>query len=93
GALVAIPFGHFSDTNRIYGYRRTYYIVIGMLITTTILILSPHVAIWTATDPNFTRVSIAFIFFLFEGISTFLAGTAYLALIADLTQSKNRGPA
>jgi len=93
GALVAIPFGHFSDTNRIYGYRRTYYIVIGMLITTTILILSPHVAIWTATDPNFTRVSIAFLFFLFEGISTFLAGTAYLALIADLTQSKNRGPA
>ena len=93
GALIAIPFGHFSDTNRIYGYRRTYYIVIGMLITTTILILSPHVAIWTATDPNFTRVSIAFLFFLFEGISTFLAGTAYLALIADLTQSKNRGPA
>ena len=93
GALVAIPFGHFSDTHRIAGYRRTIYVIIGIIVTTIVLILSPQIAVWVSYDPTILRIATAFMFFLLEGIATFLAGTAYLALIADLTTSKERGPA
>jgi hypothetical protein len=91
GALVAIPFGHYSDTHRIAGYRRTIYIVIGTIVTTAVLVLAPHMAVWVSSDTTIFRIITAFMFFLLEGISTFLAGTAYLALIADLTKSKERG--
>ncbi len=93
GALLAIPFGHFSDTHRIAGYRRTIYIIIGIVVTTTVLVLSPRMAVWVASDTTIMRISTTFMFFLLEGIATFLAGTAYLAFIADLTTSKERGPA
>ena len=93
GALVAIPFGHYSDTHRIAGYRRTIYIVIGTIVTTAVLVLAPHMAVWVSSDTTIFRIITAFMFFLLEGISTFLAGTAYLALIADLTKSKERGSA
>ena len=50
GALVAIPFGHFSDTHHIAGYRRTVYILLGMALTATILALSPWASHWLATN-------------------------------------------
>ena len=84
GALVAIPFGHFSDTHRIAGYRRTIYIFLGTIVTTTVLVLAPHMAVWLSSDTTVLRIIITFMFFLLEGVSTFLAGTAYLALITCL---------
>lgn len=93
GALVAIPFGHFSDAHRIIGYRRTVYIMIGVTVTTLILVLSPWVVRWLALTPSPLRISAAFIFFLLEGIATFVAGTAYLSLITDRTSKDERGPA
>ena len=93
GALVAIPFGHFSDTHRIAGYRRTIYIFLGTIVTTTVLVLAPHMAVWLSSDTTVLRIIITFVFFLLEGVSTFLAGTAYLALITDITKPKDRGSA
>ncbi|MDP6793326.1 MAG: BCD family MFS transporter [Anaerolineales bacterium] len=93
GALVAIPFGHFSDRHSIRGYRRTFYIAIGVALTGLILVLSPWVVRWLALSPTTLNVSAAFIFFLLEGVATFVAGTAYLSLIACRTTSKERGPA
>jgi len=93
GAVVAIPFGHFSDTHSVAGYRRTIYIIMGTIVTITILILAPQMAAWVSYKTTILRITIAFIFFLLEGISTFLAGTAYLALIADLTKPNERGSA
>ena len=93
GALVAIPFGHFSDTHRIAGYSRTIYIFLGTIVTTTILVFAPHMAVWLSSDTTVLRIIITFMFFLLEGVSTFLAGTAYLALITDITTSKDRGSA
>ena len=93
GALVAIPFGHFSDTHRIAGYRRTIYIFLGTIVTTTVLVLAPHMAVWLSSDTTVLRIIITFMFFLLEGVSTFLAGTAYLALITDITTPKDRGSA
>lgn len=91
GALVAIPFGYYSDRRPIAGYRRTVYILLGSLITALILVSSPWIAQWIAASPTAFRIGIGFLFFLMEGIFTFVAGTAYLALITDLTEREERG--
>ena len=93
GALVAIPFGYFSDMHRIGGYRRTFYIALGLTFTGLILVLSPWVVRWLALAPTPLNIFAAFVFFLVEGIATFVAGTAYLSLIADRTTPDERGPA
>jgi MFS transporter, BCD family, chlorophyll transporter len=93
GALVAVPFGHFSDTHPIMGYRRTFYALGGALVTVTCLALAPFVAVWVSHNQTLAGILLGFGFFLLEGISTFIAGTAFLALIADQTTDRQRGPA
>ncbi|OGO19850.1 MAG: hypothetical protein A2Z14_17820 [Chloroflexi bacterium RBG_16_48_8] len=93
GALVAIPFGFFSDTHPIAGYRRTIYILLGAMITAGVLIASPWVGLWLSGSPTTSTLLISFLFFLIEGISTYIAGTAYLALITDRTTEEDRGQA
>ena len=93
GALAAIPFGHYSDTHRIAGYRRTVYALGGALLTALILAASPFVAVWLSQNLSPLGLALGFAFFLLEGISTYIAGTAYLSLIADLTSEKERGQA
>jgi MFS transporter, BCD family, chlorophyll transporter len=91
GALIAIPFGHYSDTHRIGGYQRTVYALGGTLVTALILAVSPFVVRWISQHQSPIGIMLGLLFFLVEGISTFVAGTAYLALIADLTTGKQRG--
>src|SRR5574341_1333267 len=93
GALIAIPFGHYSDTHRLGGYHRTVYALGGAIITALILAASPFVAVWISQNQTPFGTFLGFLFFLIEGISTYVAGTAYLALIADLTSEKERGQA
>mgnify|MGYP006281485993 CR=1 FL=1 len=91
GALVAIPFGYFSDRHPLLGYRRSIYILLGSLSAVCILVSSPWVVRWIAASPTWLRVGSGFLFFLTEGTSTYIAGTAYLSLITDLTDSEQRG--
>lgn len=93
GALVAIPFGFFSDTHPIAGYRRTIYILCGAFVTASILVASPWMGLWLAQSVTSFKLLLGFLFFLLEGISTYIAGTAYLALIADRTTESERGQA
>ncbi len=93
GALVAIPFGHFSDTHPLAGYRRTAYALAGALLTAGLLAVSPFVAVWIAAHQSAGGLLLGFAFFLLEGLATYIAGTAYLGLIADLTTGEERGPA
>jgi BCD family chlorophyll transporter-like MFS transporter len=93
GALVAIPFGYYSDTHPIAGYRRTVYILTGALITALVLISSPWIARWLLLSTHPLKLPLGFLFFLVEGVSTYVAGTAYLALIADQTTEEERGQA
>lgn len=93
GALVAIPFGYYSDGNRIFGYRRSLYVVFGALVACGVLLGAPWVARWLAADPTPLNYGLAFLYFLTEGIATFVAGTAYLALIAERNSSASRGQA
>lgn len=91
GALIAIPFGYYSDQHPLGGYRRSSYIILGSLITSLVLIFSPDVAGWIADSPRLGRLVPGFLFFLTEGISTYIAGTAFLSLITDLTDPDQRG--
>jgi BCD family chlorophyll transporter-like MFS transporter len=93
GALVAIPFGYFSDQHPVRGYRRSAYILLGALVAAVILVLSPTVARWLAQDPSWWRIILAFLLFFLEGIATYIAGTAFLSLIADRTDPDERGQA
>jgi BCD family chlorophyll transporter-like MFS transporter len=93
GALVAIPFGFFSDTHPIVGYRRTIYILFGAMITAGVLVASPWVGLWLSESPTTSKLIVGFLFFLMEGIATYVAGTAYLALITDRTTEEERGQA
>jgi BCD family chlorophyll transporter-like MFS transporter len=93
GALVAIPFGYFSDRHPVRGYRRSAYILLGSLIVAAVLVVSPAVARWLAQDPTLWRIALAFGIFFLEGLATYIAGTAYLALIADQTLPQERGQA
>ncbi len=93
GALIAIPFGHFSDRFALAGYRRSTYIILGAVTVAILLALSPTLVSWLAQDPSGLRIGLGFIFFLLEGIATYVAGTAYLSLITDLTEDRERGQA
>ena len=93
GALVAIPFGYYSDSHRLAGYRRTAYALGGAFVTAVLLAASPFVAVWLSQHQTLPGFALGFAFFLLEGLSTFVAGTAYLALITDLTTESERGPA
>lgn len=93
GALVALPFGYYSDGHPLAGYRRSLYALLGTLVTALLLAASPFVVVWLAAQANALAWGLGFLFFLLEGISTYLAGTAYLALITDQTTEQERGPA
>jgi BCD family chlorophyll transporter-like MFS transporter len=93
GALIAIPFGHYSDRHALAGYKRTSYILLGAIIVALLLAFSPSVVSWLALDPSWFRTLLSFLFFLLEGIATYVAGTAYLSLITDLTEDSERGQA
>ena len=93
GALVALPFGHYSDAHPLAGYRRSLYALLGTLVTAGLLAAAPFVVVWLAQHQTPLAFALGFLFFLLEGISTYLAGTAYLALIADQTSEQERGPA
>jgi BCD family chlorophyll transporter-like MFS transporter len=93
GALIAIPFGHYSDRHRLAGFKRSAYILLGAIVVALILVFSPSIVSWLAQDPSLFRTAVSFVFFLLEGIATYVAGTAYLSLITDLTEDSERGQA
>jgi BCD family chlorophyll transporter-like MFS transporter len=93
GGLITIPFGHYSDTHPVAGYRRSLYALLGALAAAACLAAAPAVVVWIAAHQGALGYGLGFLFFLFEGLATAMAGTAYLALIADTTTEKQRGPA
>jgi BCD family chlorophyll transporter-like MFS transporter len=93
GGLITIPFGHYSDTHPVGGYRRSLYALVGALAAAACLAAAPAVVFWIAEHQGLLGYGLGFLFFFLEGLVTAMAGTAYLALIADLTTEKQRGPA
>lgn len=93
GALVSIPVGHLSDRVSWRGYHRLPFLSVGTLFIVLTTFLAPFVGLWVAADPGLGRVGLGFLFFVVQGIATYVAGTVYLSLITDLTDEAQRGRA
>ncbi|MFN2275850.1 MAG: BCD family MFS transporter [Anaerolineales bacterium] len=91
GALIAIPFGYYSDTHPLGGFRRSFYVLFGAIGAAAVLAGSVQVVTWLAASPTSGRLAASFGFFLLEGIASYIAGTAFLALVTDLTSPAERG--
>lgn len=93
GALISIPIGHLSDRYAWQGYHRLPFLIVGTLFIGLLTGLAPFLGLWVAQTPSGLRISLGFIYFMFQGIATYTAGTVFLSLITDLTGSQTRGRA
>lgn len=91
-AFVAIPLGHRSDRRPWRGYYRTPYILFGAGLTALTTALAPFAAFLLArTGGSIPAAIVAGALFLLMGTGMYVAGTAYLSLITDLTEEEERG--
>jgi len=91
-AFIAIPLGHRSDRHPWRGYHRTPYIAMGTVLTALTTALAPLVVFFLAErggSPLAAAVGMGL--FLLMGAGMYMAGTAYLSLITDLTVEEERG--
>jgi BCD family chlorophyll transporter-like MFS transporter len=90
-AVVAIPLGHRSDRHSWRGYHRTPYIAWGTALTALATALAPFVAFFLAGQGgSLPAAAIGVGLFLLMGTGMYVAGTAYLSLITDLTVEEER---
>lgn len=96
--LVVLPYvlspaqvwiGQYSDTHPLFGYRRTPYIVLGILLCLGGAVMAPHAALLMTREP-LTGVPFAILAFGIWGIGYNLAVVAYLALASDLSSEQQR---
>lgn len=81
--------GQYSDTHPIFGYRRTPYILLGMIICLAGTILTPYAALSMAE--NFGRgLLLGVLAFGAWGVGYNLAVVSYLSLASDLSTEEQR---
>lgn len=90
-AVFAIPLGHRSDRLPWRGYRRTPYIALGTVLTALTVSVAPFVAFLLGQQGGGPAIAIGVALFLAMGTGMYVTGTAYLALITDLTLEEERG--
>lgn len=89
-APIQVAIGSFSDRHPIAGFRRTPYILGGLLLCVLGLALSPQVAV--LMDQNFTLGIIAGILaFGAWGMGYNLSAVSYFSLASELSGEKGRG--
>jgi BCD family chlorophyll transporter-like MFS transporter len=93
-APIAIPIGHQSDFRPYFGLHRTPYILAGAALTAAATVLAPFAAFLIRAQGGTPPALLAGLaVFLAMGAGIYTAGTAYLSLIADLTDERERGRA
>lgn len=91
-APLAIPLGHRSDRRPYFGLHRTPYIFAGATLAALMTLAAPHVALWIGgSGSSVPSVLAGAAVFLLLGVGIYAAGTAYLALLADLSPEGDRG--
>jgi BCD family chlorophyll transporter-like MFS transporter len=87
---IQVAIGSFSDRHPIFGYRRTPYILAGLVLCVMGVAVSPQVAI--LISQNFTLGIIAGILaFGAWGMGYNLSAVSYLSLASELSGEKGRG--
>jgi len=87
---IQVAIGSYSDCHPIFGFRRTPYILAGLLLCVTGVILSPQVAFLMAE--NFPLGLLAgFLAFGAWGMGYNLSAVSYLSLASELSGENERG--
>ncbi len=84
--------GNRSDQRPLFGLHRTPYILAGAALSAAMTVAAPHVALWIgASNASYPSLAAGAMVFLLLGTGIYSAGTAYLALLADVTPEPQRG--
>ena len=87
---IQVAIGSFSDRHPIFGYRRTPYILVGLILCVLGVAVSPQVAI--LISKNFTLgVIVGVLAFGMWGMGYNLSAVSYLSLASELSGEKERG--
>ena len=96
--LVILPYllspaqiwiGQYSDTHPIFGYRRTPYIALGVILCMGGMVLTPRAALMMG-ETFWTGLGLGFIAFFLWGFGYNLAVVSYLSLASDLSPEDKR---
>ena len=89
-APMQVAIGAYSDHHPIFGLRRTPYILLGLILCVTGVVVSPQVA-YTLANGNSWGYLIAVLAFGAWGIGYNLSSVSYLALADDISSENERG--
>ncbi|WKZ43269.1 MAG: BCD family MFS transporter [Anaerolineales bacterium] len=89
-APIQVAIGSFSDRNPIFGYRRTPYIFVGLLLCVIGVAAAPQVAILLTDNFNLGIVA-GFLAFGAWGMGFNLSAVSYFSLATELSDKKGRG--
>lgn len=86
---IQVTIGSFSDRHPLWGFRRTPYILVGLLLCVCGVILSPRAAFLLARNPA-EGILIALLAFGAWGMGFNFASVSYMALASELSGEKGR---
>ena len=87
---IQVAIGSFSDRHPILGYRRTPYILVGLILCVLGVAISPQVAV--LMSENFTLgIVVGILAFGMWGMGYNLSAVSYLSLASELSGEKGRG--
>jgi BCD family chlorophyll transporter-like MFS transporter len=86
---IQVAIGSFSDRNPVFGFRRTPYIVLGLLLTVIGVVLSPLVA-YTLPENWWAGIGLGVLVFGSWGMGYNFASVSYLSLASELSGEKGR---
>jgi len=89
-APLQVALGAYSDRHPVFGFRRTPYILIGLLLCVAGLVVSPRVAFLIA-GPGPAGYLVAALAFGAWGMGYNISSVSYLSLAAELSGEKERG--
>lgn len=85
-----VIFGRFADRYSFFGFRRSPYLLLGLLVSAAIFPLLPGIAVRMGAGSALAVIA-GFLLLVLFGLGFAMAGAAHLALIADSTGERSRG--
>jgi len=87
---LQVAIGAYSDRHPIFGFRRTPYILLGLLLCVAGLVVSPQIAFLMVEQPVLGLLTAALAFGAW-GMGYNLSSVSYLALASEISDAKGRG--
>jgi BCD family chlorophyll transporter-like MFS transporter len=88
---IQVAIGSFSDTHPIFGYRRTPYILAGLILCAVGVAVSPQVAVLISHEDFTSGIILGILAFGAWGMGYNLSAVSYLSLASELSGEKERG--